>query len=247
MELRAGKEIHKVVTHMTRNLRSWDLSYYLLTKLYYTIAGDFFDIVQTNNRIYMGIGDVVGHGVRSSITMLMVQSVFRSAIWNNPFIDIKDLLNVINYIIYNSNEQSGLDVTMGLSLLMYENKKIIATGSHQPIILYKRDKEPNIFPTIELGMNLGISHSIFSKLNITSFDFDIGDKLLLATDGIIGLKDKESVPYTIDGLAANFVYSCDNYESKDVLSEMLRYMKEWSESNIKDDITLFMLERELKF
>jgi sigma-B regulation protein RsbU (phosphoserine phosphatase) len=36
------------------------------------VGGDYYDVLQQNGRIKIGIGDVTGHGLESGVIMIMV-------------------------------------------------------------------------------------------------------------------------------------------------------------------------------
>jgi sigma-B regulation protein RsbU (phosphoserine phosphatase) len=38
------------------------------------VGGDYYDVVYTNGTVWLGIGDVTGHGLESGVLMLMVQT-----------------------------------------------------------------------------------------------------------------------------------------------------------------------------
>ena len=42
------------------------------------VGGDYYDVLQSNGRVVFGIGDVTGHGLESSMLMLMVQMAVRT-------------------------------------------------------------------------------------------------------------------------------------------------------------------------
>ena len=46
------------------------------------VGGDYYDVLQHNGQIKIGIGDVTGHGLESGVLMLMTQAIVRALLTN---------------------------------------------------------------------------------------------------------------------------------------------------------------------
>ena len=44
------------------------------------VGGDYYDVLQHNGQIKIGIGDVTGHGLESGVVMLMTQAIVRALV-----------------------------------------------------------------------------------------------------------------------------------------------------------------------
>jgi sigma-B regulation protein RsbU (phosphoserine phosphatase) len=46
------------------------------------VGGDYYDVLQHNGLIKIGIGDVTGHGLESGVLMVMTQAIVRALLAN---------------------------------------------------------------------------------------------------------------------------------------------------------------------
>ena len=63
------------------------------------IGGDYYDVLQHNGHVKIGIGDVTGHGLESGIVMLMTQMGVRTLLTSNET-DPTRFFTVLNRTIY---------------------------------------------------------------------------------------------------------------------------------------------------
>ncbi|MCP4345128.1 MAG: GAF domain-containing protein, partial [Desulfobacterales bacterium] len=73
------------------------------------VGGDYYDIINFEDRDWMVIGDVSGHGVSAGLVMLMVQASLHSVLSLKAQIDPSDLLTVINKTIAENIRKIGED------------------------------------------------------------------------------------------------------------------------------------------
>ncbi|WP_442927869.1 PP2C family protein-serine/threonine phosphatase [Microcoleus sp. A003_D6] len=65
------------------------------------VGGDYYDVLQHEGRVKIGIGDVTVHGLESGVLMIMVQTAVRTLLaYNEP--DPVRFLSAINSVIYDN-------------------------------------------------------------------------------------------------------------------------------------------------
>lgn len=82
------------------------------------VGGDYYDVLQRNGRIKIGIGDVTGHGLESGVIMIMVQTAIRTLLINGEVNPVR-FLSTINQTIYENLQRMGCDKSLSLILTAY--------------------------------------------------------------------------------------------------------------------------------
>ncbi|MFS8118563.1 MAG: PP2C family protein-serine/threonine phosphatase, partial [Microcoleus sp.] len=72
------------------------------------VGGDYYDVLQHEGRVKIGIGDVTGHGLESGVLMIMLQTAVRTLLaYNEP--DPVRFLSAINSAIYDNVQRMKCD------------------------------------------------------------------------------------------------------------------------------------------
>ena len=153
------------------------------------VSGDYFDIIQLDNTIKFGIGDVSGHGLKSGVLMLMLQSIIRTMVTYGVDNSVK-FLNVINRVIYDNINRIKANKDLSLSIFDYsydENTKtghLTICGQHEDVIVIRKDGSIEIENTYDLGFPIGLEKDISSFIAESHILLNEGDGVVLFTDGI---------------------------------------------------------------
>jgi serine phosphatase RsbU (regulator of sigma subunit) len=202
------------------------------------VGGDYFDILPFEGGCWLGIGDVVGHGLDTGLIMLMIQSVVSATTLSLPNGSPLDVWTIVNAVLYeNIRERLGRDEHATLSLLRYDSSGGIAfAGAHEDLIIWRASNR-----LCETIPTLGVWAGIFAKLGDPSLDLGQtqlhpGDVLLLHTDGITEAMDEHREMFGLQRLchALGQVAELPTESIKDYL--MARVF-EWSRV-VADDRTL---------
>jgi len=68
------------------------------------VGGDYYDVLQLDGKVKIGIGDVTGHGLESGMLMLMTQTAIRTLQESNQTDPVK-FLDILNRTIYRNVER----------------------------------------------------------------------------------------------------------------------------------------------
>jgi len=206
------------------------------------VGGDYYDVLQLNGRVKVGIGDVTGHGLESGVLMLMVQSV-ATALQEQGITDPKQFLVALNGAICRNIRRTGTDKHLTLSFLDFEADKITLSGQHEELIVLRQDGACEVFDTMDLGLPIGLEADIQTFVAAESIIFGPGDTVVLYTDGVTEAEGPSGELYGMDRLIA----SAKRHQSQDasvMLERMLTDLKEHIGTQIiHDDITLLVIRR----
>jgi serine phosphatase RsbU (regulator of sigma subunit) len=206
------------------------------------VGGDYYDVISGQNSIKIGIGDVTGHGLESGVLMIMAQTAVRTLLANNEK-DPVQFLSALNYAIYHNLKRMNCDKNMSLAILDYHNKVLTITGQHETVIIMRAHGEVELIDTIDLGFPIGIEENISAFIGQMSVQLDIGDVVVLYTDGITEAENNNKVLYGIERLIN--VIRQEYHQTaiaicQAVIDDVRRYI---GTHTVYDDITLVVLKQ----
>ncbi len=206
------------------------------------VGGDYYDVIQHEGRVKIGIGDVTGHGLESGVLMLMVQTAVRTLLLNRVQ-DPRIFLNVLNRIIYENTRRMASDKNLTLSLLDYREGKLCLAGQHEEVLLMRGNGEAELIDTIDLGFMLGIEADITNFIDYQEFELQPGDGIVLYTDGITEARNAERRMYGLERLSKIVK---DNWQSTagEIRDEVVNDLrKHIGKEKVLDDLTLLVIKQ----
>jgi serine phosphatase RsbU (regulator of sigma subunit) len=154
------------------------------------VGGDYYDILQHNGQVCIGIGDVTGHGLESGLVMLMTQSAVRTLITLNESDPVR-LMSTLNRTLFANMQRMRSDKNLTLSLLHYQPNEaqpgtgqLRIIGQHESVLIIRADGRFEDIDTLELGMPIGMIDDIAEFIAAAVVTLHDGDTVVLYTDGI---------------------------------------------------------------
>ena len=202
------------------------------------VGGDFYDFYFIDDTHFMFlIADVSGKGVPAALFMMTVKTLINnlSQIGYEP----ADLIKLINKKICETNKQ-GLFVTMFSGIINVETGELtyVNCGHNPPLI--KTNSNEYKYLECESNIVLGAFEDFDFKIYKTKFD--IGDTILLYTDGVTEATNHNDQMYGEDRLLEK-VNKFDNdfvdAMALDVRNDVLKYTEKIERS---DDLTLLVFK-----
>lgn len=163
------------------------------------VGGDYYDVLQHDGRIKIGIGDVTGHGLESGVMMVMAQCVVRALLTHGESNPVR-FLDTLNRTLYGNVQRMGSDKNMSISLLDYADGEVKLSGQHESIILMRCDGEVEVLDTIDLGFPIGLVNEISDFVHQTIVQLKEGDGVVLYTDGITEAENIAKEQYGLERL-----------------------------------------------
>jgi predicted ATPase/serine phosphatase RsbU (regulator of sigma subunit) len=206
------------------------------------VGGDYYDVLQHDGQIKIGIGDVTGHGLESGVLMLMVQTAVRTLL-NSGIRDTTQCLKVLNQTIYDNVQRMETDKNLTLSLLDYQDNQLHVTGQHEQILLVHKNAQIEQIDTFELGFSIGVVDDIADFVSQTEIELHEGEGIVLYTDGITEARDPNKALYGLERLcevvSINWHLSAHEIQQA-VIADVRQYI---GTQKVFDDITLLVLKQ----
>ena len=243
-ELEVAKAIQEMVLPKKDELdgiKELDISGYMNSAD--EVGGDYYDVIKYKNGIKIGIGDVTGHGLESGVIMLMVQTAVRTLLENNV-IEPVIFLDALNRSLFANIKRMHSDKNLTLSLIDYSNGNLKIVGQHEEVLLVRKDGTVERIDTIDLGFMVGLIYDINPFLKEYDTHLNVGDGIVLYTDGITETMNSIDDLYGIDKLCTAISNSWVNNTSQYVQDTIIRDVKDFiGNSKPFDDITLLVIKR----
>ncbi len=206
------------------------------------VGGDYYDVLNTDGVVTIGIGDVTGHGLESGILMVMTQTAVRTL----KEIDEQDpvhFLDILNRTIYKNVQRMNSDKNLTLAILNYAEGKISISGQHEETIVVRKGGKLERIDTMDLGFPIGLDDEIADFISQTIVELDPGDGVVLYTDGIPEARDINKKFYGLDRLC-EVVSENWHLDAEQIKQSAIDNLREFiGEQKVFDDITLVVLKR----
>lgn len=206
------------------------------------VGGDYYDVLQHHGRITIGIGDVTGHGLESGVLMLMVQTAVRTLMENNET-DPKRFFEVLNRTIYKNVQRMNSDKNLSLCLVDYRDGILSLSGQHEEMVIVRSGGKIERVDTIDLGFPIGLEETIEDFVFQAQVHLNLGDVVVLYTDGITEAENSTGTHYGLDQLCAivqNNWQGSANQIRQAVIQDLRSHI---GVEKVYDDITLVVLKQ----
>ncbi len=160
------------------------------------VGGDYYDVLQHQGLVKIGIGDVTGHGLESGVLSLMVQTIVRTLLINN-ITDPIVFLDVLNRTIHANIKRMEVEKELTLLIMDYFEGKLRISGQHEQLVLV-RNGEVELIDTMDLGFPIGLEQDIESFISYTEIILQTDDVVVLYTDGIPEAENKQGEYYSME-------------------------------------------------
>ncbi|MDD5213561.1 MAG: PP2C family protein-serine/threonine phosphatase [Candidatus Gracilibacteria bacterium] len=211
------------------------------------ISGDTFGFYDYNNGKRFFIGDATGHGVRAGFMISLLTSSFHSLVKTIP--NLKDLVVALNNKL-KQDLKSGNFITSIFFEISYKEKnemKFIGMG-HEPMFFYKKSTMTvdKVYPGgVAAGMTMLKDQAFLKEKSMT---FEIGDVLLLYTDGLVEARNENGDMFSIDRIKEVFFKGVGLYsDAKDIYNYIYQDLTSFvNKTKFLDDLTIIVIKRDSK-
>lgn len=205
------------------------------------IGGDMYDFLPIKDRVLMYVGDVTGHGVPAGIMGSIANALFYGYSGER---DLKKIILNVNKVM-KAKSMANMFMTLCLTEWDLKEKKLrYINAGHEQIIHYKA-KEKRTEVISSRGIALGMVTDISKLVTVDEMDFQVGDVVVLYSDGIPEAWKNEKEYYGMDKLVfavQNFCLHLDTALGikEAILSDVEQFVQGYAQM---DDITVMVLKR----
>ncbi|MEM7184092.1 MAG: GAF domain-containing SpoIIE family protein phosphatase [Spirochaetota bacterium] len=209
------------------------------------IGGDYYDVFESPDKtdFVISIGDVSGKGVPAGMVMVTARTIIHSISRKN--IASWDMLRSVNTYLYHNYRNSVILRFMSLILFRWKSNTDsfhYSGAGHGNIMVYRHAKQ-EIEVINTNGIVLGIQADIETHKNSGVIDMQIGDVLLMYTDGASEAMNRKGEHFGEEKLEQTFQqHSSDS--PKNILNSVYLAIKDHiGDARQHDDVTLLCIKR----
>ncbi|MBN2158038.1 MAG: SpoIIE family protein phosphatase [Spirochaetes bacterium] len=181
-EMELAKKIQTILLPDQPRISGFEIAAYMKPAV--EVGGDYYDIINVKGYDWLVIGDVSGHGVPAGLIMMMVQTSIHTVLETKPDAKPSELLVMINSVIYQNIKKLGEDKYMTITVFScIKDGRFYYSGLHQDIMIF-RSARSSVEIVETNGMWIGLDSNLQGMVDDCSFTLDVGDTMLVYTDGI---------------------------------------------------------------
>lgn len=241
-EVKLAKEIQcKFNPHLKQKIGGLDIAAGQISSA--EICGDTVNIIENvNDNCIFSVGDVCGHGIHTGILGGIVDALIYS---NSSTYDIDKLILDMNDVL---KEKTPSNMFVSLCLMKwypkYKKMEYVNAG-HEPMLLY-RHAENKVEVLDEKGLALGMAKNISSYVHKKSIKMNVGDCILVFSDGIIDAHGKDGKRFGLDHLKNNFELYVKYKKSSTIRNKILKDLKIYVKKELlEDDASVLVIKRKV--
>jgi len=206
------------------------------------VGGDYYDVLNTDGVVTLGIGDVTGHGLESGILMLMAQTAVRTLKEIHETDPVR-FLDALNRTLYKNVQRMNSEKSLTLAILNYSEGWVSISGQHEETLILRNGGQVERMDTMDLGLPIALHDDIAEFISHISIELQLGDGIVLYTDGIPEAKDINKKQYGVEQMceviSQNWHLSAQEIKQA-VIDDLRRHI---GTQKVFDDITLLVVKR----
>lgn len=211
------------------------------------VGGDYYDAIEHRGHTWIALGDVSGHGLQAGLLVMLVRTTLHQLIRDQQALDPGRVLAHLNFSFWRILENLTQRSFMTFVLLRLDpGGRACYAGCHLKILVYRPAADAIDLHTTR-GSWLGID-SPDRRVPFEEFTFhtEVGDYILLYTDGLTETADASGRRTGLDGLLEAFSHALRKYpEDLSRLGEeiMHEYLRLLGRTTFDDDATVVVVRR----
>ena len=202
------------------------------------VGGDWYDYYRHKDEIRFMVADASGRGIPGALLATVGMTAIRAE--RKATATIEEILTKANQTI--TKRFGGADfITIFSAQLSLRDHRLqyINCGHEPPLYFNAKDDVWDILPC-RAGFPIGISLEIFDPTP-QEIILNPGDKILLYTDGVHSVRDKDSKFFSISQISA-WLNEHRGLSVELLMDELLAKVIEYNDGPLTDDVTLLGIE-----
>jgi phosphoserine phosphatase RsbU/P len=180
-EMEVAKRIQTSLLPENRRVGAYDVAARMLPAA--EVGGDYYDIIQAGeDRHWVAIGDVSGHGVESGLVMMMTQTSILSLVQENPRLSPSEVFSAVNDVLLENISRLHAARYMTLNVVRMREEGLTIAGKHQDVLVW-RSATGEVETISNEGCWIGIVQDTRGHVADQDIPMHEGDVALFFTDG----------------------------------------------------------------
>jgi sigma-B regulation protein RsbU (phosphoserine phosphatase) len=206
------------------------------------VGGDYYDLVSLpDGRLGFITADVSGHGVAASLIMASVRAMLH--VLARTTSDPSQILSLVGESIAADLHFGRFITFLIVALDPVRHELMFANAGHGPAFHFQREQQ-EFCNLVSTSLPFGFSDE-FPSSESQSLNMQVGDLLVLGTDGVIEVRDERGAIFGTDRLKA-LILENRRLPAPELLKRVKSAVVEFhSDKFPADDVTLMILERKL--
>ncbi len=221
------------------------LNYTYYSRAAENIGGDWVGMVNCaqEKRLYVYLGDVMGHGLSPALMSVIAAGATRGAICNSSH-EIMDeperllrIVQSINEALFDRCHEANCFMSLALISLNWETREIcLVNAGHTPLLKIGEKIQSFLHPGSLIGMFKE------PELRVQTFILNPGESIFLYTDGLTENTSPSGKPLRMRSIQKTLLAASSLEECRESLVQLMN--QEWSHQPVADDTTFFILRVE---
>ena len=241
-ELNIVGKLQKMILPEENTLKSesdYDIAVYMQPS--YEVAGDYFDIIRKNQSVFIGLGDVTGHGLESGVIMVMLQTAIRTMIENGEK-DLLKIYQVVNRVLFKNMKRIKTDKKLTVLITELNGNNVSLIGYHDEPFIVRNKGEVEVIRTAEMGTLVGAKQELRNSIRAAHYVLKSGDNIVLFTDGITEAMDNNKKIYTEERLQ-NIIRANGHKKAADIKKAVIRDLNNFiGDKKLYDDVSIIIIK-----
>ncbi len=205
------------------------------------VGGDYYDIIQAGeDRNWVAIGDVSGHGVESGLVMMMTQTSILSLVQDNPRLSPAEVFCAVNDVLLENISRLQAARYMTLNVVRLRDEGLTLAGKHQDVLVW-RAATRRVETITNEGCWIGVVEDTRGRVADSSISMSEGDVALFFTDGATEAMNARGEMYGEARLAAVLARVAEG-SLDDALGTLFADIAAYRASQ-EDDVTMMLVRR----
>jgi sigma-B regulation protein RsbU (phosphoserine phosphatase) len=206
------------------------------------VSGDYYDVLEHNGQIKIGIGDVNGRGLQSSVVIMMAQVGVRTLLTSDES-DPARFLSLLKQTVYSNLQRMQAENNLSLALLDYQSGQLRLSGQHKEVLIVRRDGQVELFDPADRVTQLNFEDNLANFTTQAMVQLQPGDGAVLYTDGLITAENRAGERYPLERLrevvSRQWAQPAETIKQA-VITDIHRHM---GQQKVQNDLTLLVIKQ----
>lgn len=206
------------------------------------VSGDYYDVLEHDGQIKIGIGDVNGRGLQSSVVIMMAQVGVRTLLSSDET-DPGRFLSLLKQTVYSNLQRMQAENNLSLALLDYQSGQLRLSGQHKEVLIVRRDGRVELLDPIVVSAPLDFQDNLTSLATQAAVQLQPGDGVVLYTNGLITAENTAGERYPLERLcevvSRQWVQPAESIKQA-VIADIHRHI---GRQKVQDDLTLLVIKQ----